>query len=219
MRYHRPDSRNYGATVAEIWFDSDDSAEGAGFTLANTHPASSERVVAPVTAVASLMSADGSGPAGSHAPLAGGGAPAGFVIKGNVDSMRYHRPDSRNYGATVAEIWFDSDDSAEGAGFTLANTHPASSERVIAPLSGVASLMSVDGSGPAGSHAPLAGGGAPAGFVIKGNVDSMRYHRPDSRSYGATVAEIWFDSDDNAEAAGFTLANSHPASSERIVAP
>jgi hypothetical protein len=51
--------------------------------------------------------------------------PAGFPVKGNVDSMLYHRPDSRNYGATVAEVWFDSPESAEAAGFTMANTHPS----------------------------------------------------------------------------------------------
>ena len=62
---------------------------------------------------------------GSHAPLDDDSAPEGYTIKGNDDSMLYHRPDSRNYGATVAEVWFDSVESAETAGFSLANTHPA----------------------------------------------------------------------------------------------
>ncbi len=62
---------------------------------------------------------------GSHAPLDDGSQPDGYDIKGNDDSMLYHRPDSRNYGATVAEVWFDSPESAEAAGFSLANTHPA----------------------------------------------------------------------------------------------
>ncbi len=62
---------------------------------------------------------------GSLAPLADPHEiPEGYPVKGNVDSMLYHRPDSRNYGATVAEVWFDSPDSAEAAGFSLANTHP-----------------------------------------------------------------------------------------------
>jgi K(+)-stimulated pyrophosphate-energized sodium pump len=61
---------------------------------------------------------------GSHAPLADRSAPEGYTIKGNVDSMLYHRPDSRNYGATVAEVWFVSAEAAEAAGFKLANTHP-----------------------------------------------------------------------------------------------
>ena len=62
--------------------------------------------------------------AGSHSPLVDGSAPAGYTIKGNADSMLYHRPDSRNYGATRAEVWFDSPERAETAGFRLASTHP-----------------------------------------------------------------------------------------------
>ena len=56
-------------------------------------------------------------------PLAG---EVEVTIKGNVDSMLYHRPDSRSFGETIAEVWFDSPESAEAAGFTLANTHPHS---------------------------------------------------------------------------------------------
>ncbi len=61
---------------------------------------------------------------GSHAPLPGDAQPKGFPIKGNADSMLYHRPDSRSYGVTGAEVWFDTAESAEAAGFKLANTHP-----------------------------------------------------------------------------------------------
>ena len=68
-----------------------------------------------------------------------------------------------------------------------------------------------DGPFGAGSHAPLPDNSAPAGFTIKGNEDSMLYHRPDSRSYGATIAEVWFDTPERAEAAGFRLANTHPS--------
>jgi cytochrome c oxidase subunit 1 len=62
---------------------------------------------------------------GSHAALDDDSAPEGFVIKGNMDSMLYHRPDSSSYDATKAEVWFDSAESAEAAGFAIANTHPA----------------------------------------------------------------------------------------------
>ena len=61
---------------------------------------------------------------GSRGPLADGSMPSGFPIKGNRDSMLYHRTDSRSYGATVAEVWFDTPDSAQGAGFSLAGSHP-----------------------------------------------------------------------------------------------
>ena len=46
--------------------------------------------------------------------------PAGFDIKGNEDSMKFHTPESRYYGQTIAEVWFDSAAAAEAAGFTNA---------------------------------------------------------------------------------------------------
>lgn len=63
-----------------------------------------------------------------------------------------------------------------------------------------------------GSHAPFAENprDQPDGYDIKGNADSMLYHRTDSRSYKATIPEVWFDTAERAEAAGFGLANSHP---------
>jgi large subunit ribosomal protein L4 len=49
------------------------------------------------------------------------------------------------------------------------------------------------------------GGPAPAGYSIKGNADSMLYHVPGSSFYERTVAEYWFKSAEDAEAAGFQL--------------
>ncbi|WP_411285048.1 50S ribosomal protein L4 [Lapillicoccus sp.] len=60
----------------------------------------------------------------------------------------------------------------------------------------------------ADSAAPLEDGSAPEGFDIKGNQDSMKYHRPDGRWYDATVAEVWFRTPEAAEAAGFVEAGS-----------
>ena len=57
-----------------------------------------------------------------------------------------------------------------------------------------------------GSKAPLKSGNAPKGHEIKGNADSMKYHEPDGQWYESTVAEVWFDSAETAEAAGFTKA-------------
>jgi large subunit ribosomal protein L22 len=56
--------------------------------------------------------------AGSAAPLADGAAPEGFDVKGNADSMLYHMPGGRYYDQTVAEVYFDSAESAEAAGFS-----------------------------------------------------------------------------------------------------
>jgi len=49
----------------------------------------------------------------------------------------------------------------------------------------------------------------PAGYDIKGNEDSMKFHAPDSPWYGRTIAEVWFNSAEAAEAAGFVNAHSH----------
>lgn len=61
---------------------------------------------------------------------------------------------------------------------------------------------------PEGAAAPLADGSAPEGYTVKGNADSGLYHEPDGRWYDATVAEFWFKSGADAEAAGFKKAGS-----------
>ncbi len=54
-----------------------------------------------------------------------------------------------------------------------------------------------------GSVLPDADGNGPDTHPIKGNADSMLYHTPESRYYKVTKAEVWFDTEENAEAAGF----------------
>jgi large subunit ribosomal protein L17 len=61
------------------------------------------------------------------------------------------------------------------------------------------------GYGP-GSAAPNEDGSAPAGFDIKGNADSMKFHEPDGQWYDQTVAEVYFATAADAEKAGFTKA-------------
>ena len=51
-----------------------------------------------------------------------------------------------------------------------------------------------------------ADGSGPEGYEIKGNADSMLYHAPGGRWYDATVAEFWFQTAADAEAAGFSEA-------------
>jgi large subunit ribosomal protein L17 len=53
---------------------------------------------------------------------------------------------------------------------------------------------------------PLEDGSAPEGFEIKGNKDSMKFHTPASQWYDQTVAEVWFRTEEAAEAAGFVKA-------------
>jgi large subunit ribosomal protein L22 len=49
---------------------------------------------------------------------------------------------------------------------------------------------------------------APEGYEIKGNEQSMLFHTPGSRYYNQTKAEFWFDTVENAEAAGFSAPGS-----------
>jgi hypothetical protein len=46
--------------------------------------------------------------------------PEGFTIKGNERSMKYHVPESAGYSRTVAEVWFNSEEAAQQAGFMRA---------------------------------------------------------------------------------------------------
>ena len=58
---------------------------------------------------------------GSHVLLEDAAqAPAGFPIKGNEDSMKYHPPGGQWFEQTEAEIWFDTEESAQSAGFSKA---------------------------------------------------------------------------------------------------
>jgi hypothetical protein len=46
--------------------------------------------------------------------------PEGFTIKGNERSMKYHLPESAGYNRTVAQVWFNSEEAAQQAGFARA---------------------------------------------------------------------------------------------------
>ncbi len=76
----------------------DESEDGSGRGEADTSPAPSEW-------------------SGSVTALADGSQPDGHPIKGNAGSMLYHVPGSAFYGRTDAEFWFDTEASAEAAGF------------------------------------------------------------------------------------------------------
>ena len=54
-----------------------------------------------------------------------------------------------------------------------------------------------------GSARVAAGAGAPPGWTVKGNEDSMLYHTPESPTDKRTIAEVWFRDEPTAQAAGF----------------
>jgi large subunit ribosomal protein L4 len=54
-------------------------------------------------------------------------------------------------------------------------------------------------------------GSGPEGYDIKGNAQSMKFHAPGGRWYDSTIAEFWFKTAEDAEAAGFTEAGKSAA--------
>jgi small subunit ribosomal protein S2 len=76
----------------------------------------------PEAPVAEAAEADAAAdlPDGAHAPLEDGSMPAGFEIKGNADSMKFHQPGGRWYEQTVAEIWFNTAEAAIAGGYAEA---------------------------------------------------------------------------------------------------
>ena len=49
----------------------------------------------------------------------------------------------------------------------------------------------------------LWGDNPPAGYDIKGNASSRQYHVPGGRYYDITIADVFFDTAEHAEAAGY----------------
>jgi hypothetical protein len=85
-------------------------------------------------------------------------------------------------------------------------------EAVVSTSSADAGSAVTEGDFGPGSAAPLADGSAPEGFEVKGNKNSMKFHAPSSPWYSRTNAEVWFRSQEAAEAAGFANAEaSDPA--------
>lgn len=102
--------------------DEEAPAEETTETEATETEATETEDVAVVAADEDVTDGNVSGKyAGSHAPMENvDEAPDGFPVKGNENSMKFHEPDSQWYDQTVAEVWFDSVESAEAAGFTRA---------------------------------------------------------------------------------------------------
>ena len=75
-----------------------------------------------VPAEAATEVAEGEFGADSADALESGEAPAGFEIKGNKTSKKFHAPSSPWYDRTNAEVWFRTVEAAEKAGFVNAET-------------------------------------------------------------------------------------------------
>jgi len=103
------------------------AAEEAAAPIADASPAeapAAEEAAAPIAdaspaeaPAAEDEAAPTSAPDGAHLPLDDGSMPAGFEIKGNADSMKFHQPGGRWYDNTVAEMWFSTSEAAIAAGY------------------------------------------------------------------------------------------------------
>jgi len=193
MLYHTLESPWYKQTIAEVWFADEDSAQRAGFTRWDADKGGAGAGgISTFANVAPGPYGKGSAKAGD-----GGSGPSGWTIKGNEDSMLYHTVESPSYKQTIAEVWFAEEELAQAAGFTRWDAGKGKGAKV-------SSLADVP-PGPYGKGSAKAGdgGSGPAGWLIKGNEDSMLYHPPDSPAYNETIAEVWFFDEETAKAAGF----------------
>ena len=62
----------------------------------------------------------------------------------------------------------------------------------------------VQSGGWSGSVRPLPDGSQPLGHAVKGDLGSRTYYAPGGQGYAATRAEVWFESEESAAAAGFS---------------
>jgi len=92
----------------------DDATEAASLVNADTEAAVADEPQDAPTATTGEYGPD------SAAPNEDGSAPAGFDIKGNKDSMKFHEPDGQWYDQTIAEVWFRTAEAAHAAGFAKA---------------------------------------------------------------------------------------------------
>jgi small subunit ribosomal protein S16 len=111
-------------------------------------------------------------------------------------------------GATTAKKKAAKKDEAPAAeateAATLVDATPDSQESVVAAEEAAGEPAKET---PEGAIAANADGSSPdAEYVVKGNADSRKYHEADGQWYDQTVAEFWFKSAADAEAAGFVKA-------------
>ncbi|KGN34264.1 hypothetical protein N802_12955 [Knoellia sinensis KCTC 19936] len=198
MLFHTQESPYYGRTRAEVWFEDEGTARKAGFVRWDEK----DRAGRAGGAAKLVAIPEGKFGKGSADPSEDGSGPEGWTIKGNEDSNLFHTQESPYYGRTKAEIWFDSEESARGAGFVRWD------ERDRSGAGAPATLVSIpEGRFGKGSADPAEDGSGPDGWAIKGNENSMLFHTEDSPAYRKTKAEVWFQDEETARKAGFTKWN------------
>jgi large subunit ribosomal protein L17 len=134
----------------------------------------------------------------SHATLPGGGE----VIEGTAPAKKAAAKKAAPEKATAKKAA----PAKKAAAKTEEAPEKAPAKKAAAKKAETPEIASADDKPlPAGAHAATESGEAPRGYKIKGNADSGLYHVPGSAFYDRTVAEIWFKTAEDAEAAGFQL--------------
>ena len=108
--------------VIELVTESVEDSKKANGSTAKAAPAAAPAAeAAPAVEEAPAAEAPADGKDYGEGSFRGAEAPSeDFTIKGNEDSMKYHTPESPWYGRTVAEVWFNSEEAAQAAGFVNA---------------------------------------------------------------------------------------------------
>jgi len=139
---------------------------------------------------------------GDNAPMA--------VIELVTEAYSPKAPSTRKTNAAAAPAPAAEETEVADADTEVSDAEAADTEAADTEIKGLADVDGADAEGselPAGAHAPLDDAEeAPEGFPIKGNSDSMKFHEPDGQWFGQTVAELWFDTADSAEVAGYVRA-------------
>lgn len=107
--------------------------------------------------------------------------------------------------STAARFASDQDDSANTAVTPEDAPEPEAEEPEAAAVAEETVAEESQAPSPYGDGAYV-GTEPPEGYVIKGNERSKKFHLPGTGGYERTIAEVWFSSEEAAEAAGFTKA-------------
>ena len=188
-------------TAAAAAADATAEPEAAEPAAAEVEPAKAAQAEAPAAS-------NGAPYAGAVLPAAdGSSSDAAYDIKGS-SGKKYHTTASPYYGRTKAAVYFNSEEAAEAAGFVRASSDFYDRSKKAETVETEQPLPPASSYG-VGSADPLEDGSSPhPAYVVKGNIrkdGAKRYHTSASTAYKRTQAEVWFDSEASAEAAGFVI--------------
>jgi large subunit ribosomal protein L4 len=136
-----------------------------------------------------------------------------LFTQGAFDAFVAGSPRGKSFAAVATEseaaALVDTEKKAAKAPKVPKDEKPAKAAKAAkAPEAEITAFAAVADEDFDGAAQPLESGEAPEGYEIKGNKDSMKFHAPGGRWYDATVAEVWFRTAADAEAAGFVEAGS-----------